>query len=175
MLRLLIGPLLIGPLLVMSFLGCGKAEQALQANSAANAVTATDSQATAPRDPRNLDAAAEKELKELANASPESGESALEPYEGVRWRFNAEVMNLYASEPMGLNPYTAIVAPEGTSRVYVRMRSLETKTHLYPGQKHEFEGTFEKYINQYGIDALVFSDVIVIGAQPHNPQIPKSP
>jgi len=165
--------LFVGLLLIVSFLGCGKAEPAKEANSAANAKPATASKASPA--PRAFDAAAEKELKELAQANPESLESALKQYEGVRWRFKAEVMNLYASEPTGLNPNTVVVEPEGMAQVYVRMRSLETKTQMYPGQKHEFEGTFEKYINQYGIDALVFNDALVIGAQPHNPLIPKSP
>jgi hypothetical protein len=111
---------------------------------------------------RAFDAVAEKELKAGGHFGPMEVEEAVRKYAGVRWRFQAEVVRLDAAEPNKFHTNTITVEPEGIARVYVRLRSPEAKSTLYPGQKHEFEGTFERYILLGGLDALVFNDATLV-------------
>lgn len=91
-----------------------------------------------------------------------AADEAARTYAGVRWRFEAEVVRLDAAEPSRFHLLTITVQPDGLAPTYIRLRSREDKDKLYPGQKHLFEGTFERYILQSGLDALVFNDGIIV-------------
>lgn len=146
-------------LLLLLLNGCGKDEASTPA--APTKPRAAEAKPSAPS-ARPFDTAAEKELKALGHSGAMEVEEAAQTYAGVRWRFQAEVVRLDAAEPNKFHTNTITVEPTGMDRVYVRLRSSEAKGKLYPGQKHEFEGTFERYILQAGIDALVFNDATLV-------------
>jgi hypothetical protein len=106
-----------------------------------------------------FDAAAEKDLKQYTTSPPPEAGTPHAKFAGERWRFRAEVMRLDATEPNRFHLLTVTVQPEGMERTYVRMRNQEIKAKLYPGQVHEFEATFETYLQNF---AIIFNDGVVI-------------
>ena len=158
---------LLVTLLITTVVGCQNSGPSAEQDRGQGPSTANRQSVPATR---TFDAAAERELKEARGTSPkDKGESATGPHEGTRWRIKAEVVRLDAAEPGKFHQQTITVEPAGLARVYIRLRSPETKKEMYPGQKHEFEATFEKHIWEGGIDALVFKDGEVVGGTPANP------